>query len=93
MRASDLTPGQLAALKAQVGQKLAYLNRLCERMNRRGFAPLDSAFQASLNARNAMQDLHVAIHYVGIKHGVGGRCGPRLRAQSMDCGGNAAGVE
>ena len=70
MRASDLTPGQLAALKAQVGRQLAYLNRLCERMNRRGFAPFDSAFQASLNARNAMQDLHVAIHYAGVRHGV-----------------------
>jgi hypothetical protein len=56
MRASDLTPGQLAALKAQVGRRLAYLNRLCDRMNRRGFAPFDTVFQASLNARNAMQD-------------------------------------
>ena len=70
MRASDLTPGQLAALKAQVARQLAYLNRLCERMNRRGFAPFDGVFQASLNARNAMQDLHVAIHYAGVKHGV-----------------------
>jgi hypothetical protein len=70
MRASDLTPGQLAALKAQVGRQLAYLNRLCDRMNRRGFAPSDNLFQASLNARNAVQDLHVTIHYAGVKHGV-----------------------
>ena len=35
-------------------------------MNRLGFAPFDSVFQASLNARNAMQDLHVAIHYAGV---------------------------
>ena len=70
MRASDLTPGQLATLKAHVGRQLAYLNRLCERMNRTGFAPYDTVFQASLNARNAVQDLHVAIHYAGVKHGV-----------------------
>jgi hypothetical protein len=70
MQTNDLTPGQLAALKAQVDRQLAYLNRLCERMNRRGFAPFDSVFQASLNARNAVQDLHVAIHYADVKHGV-----------------------
>jgi hypothetical protein len=38
-------------------------------MNHLGFA-FDSVFQASLNARNAMQDLHEAILYAGVKHGV-----------------------
>jgi hypothetical protein len=70
MRANDLTPGQLAALKAQIGRQLAYFNRLCDRMNHRGFAPFDSVFQAALNARNSLQDLHVAVHYTGVKHGV-----------------------
>jgi hypothetical protein len=69
MRANDLTPGQLAALKVQVRRQLAYLTRLCGRMKRRGFAPFDSVLQASLNACNAVQDLHVAIHYAGVKHG------------------------
>jgi hypothetical protein len=34
------------------------------------FAPFDGVFQASLNARNGMQDLNVAIHYPGVRHGV-----------------------
>jgi len=66
MRPDDLTFAQAEALKAQVARHLRWLNRLCDRMNRRGFPPHTPMVQSAHRARSALQDLHVAAHYAAV---------------------------
>jgi hypothetical protein len=70
---ADLTPEQAAAMKAQAARRLAWLERLIARMDRLGWQPTDSLYQAALQARAGAHALHVASHYAGIRHGVGKR--------------------
>jgi hypothetical protein len=70
MRCRDLTTAQAEALMAQVGKRLRYLGRLCERLNQRGFPPDDELFAAAMKAYNAVYELHVRCHYAGCKQGV-----------------------
>ena len=72
MTSLDLRPDQAVRLRLSVARHLQYLNRLCERMNRLGFPPGDPLYVAAERARVFMQDLHVAAHHAGCKHGVGG---------------------
>ena len=71
MRSRDLTTAQAEALMKQVGRRLRYLGRLCERMNQRGFPPNDELFKAATKAYEALHELHVKCHYAGCKEGVG----------------------
>ena len=68
---SHLTRQQAEALRLQVAQRLCWLNRLAERMQRVGFSPQDDLFLAAQRARNSMQDLTTAAHYASCEHGVG----------------------
>lgn len=67
----DLTPEQALKLMAIVREQLRFLNRLCDRMTRLGFSPTDPLWNTAIEARNAMQNLHVASHYAACKSGVG----------------------
>jgi len=67
--ASNLTPEQLAALKAQVGRVLRYLNRLRERMERRGWRLDDPAYRATFEAWNKVHSLSVHLHYASCPPG------------------------
>ena len=67
----DLQPVQAQNLMATVGHQLRFLNRLCDRMRLLGFPPDDPLWRAAIEARNALQDLHVAAHYAGCGSGVG----------------------
>lgn len=71
MTGTDLTAKQAQRLRLAIARRLQYLNHLCGRMQRLGFVPDDPLFIAGERARMAMQDLHVAAHYAGCKHGVG----------------------
>ncbi len=71
MDCTDLTREQGAKLMRLLGRQLRTLNRLCERMNRRGFPPDDPLNRAALAARNAVQDLHTVAHYASGVAGAG----------------------
>jgi hypothetical protein len=70
MRSADITTEQSQRLMKQIATHLRYLNRIVERMNRRGFSPTDELYQSAKRSRAALQDLHVAAHYAGCKSGV-----------------------
>lgn len=69
--ADDLKPEQARKLMATVARQLRFLNRLCQQMDRLGFPPRDPLRQTAAQARNALEDLHVAAHYAGCRSGVG----------------------
>jgi hypothetical protein len=73
VRSSDLTPEQAEKLKNQIGQRLHFLNRLVDRMTRRGFEPTEDLYAAALRSRAALYELRIKAHYAGCKHGVGKR--------------------
>jgi hypothetical protein len=70
---SNLTREQLEGVKASVSRQLRYLNRLIERMARRGFPPNDAVYAAALWAQAEVQGLYVALHYASCPKGTVGR--------------------
>lgn len=89
VKSDDLKPEQARKLMATVAKQLRFLNRLCGRMSALGFPPNDPLWRAASEARNAMQDLHVASHYAGCKTGVGREgetaiAGPRNRREAQE---------
>jgi hypothetical protein len=70
---SNLTPEQLLKVRASIGRQLRYLNRLLERMTRRGFPGNDPLYQAALRAQAEVQGLYVALHYASCPPGTVGR--------------------
>jgi hypothetical protein len=71
MNSDDLKTHQAERLRIDIARMLRYLNRLMERMTRLGFPVNDPLYIAAGRARDAMQDLHTAAHYVTCSHGVG----------------------
>lgn len=71
MNSSDLTTAQAAALHAQVGERLRWLNRLTARLDKLSFDPKDPLYLAAWKAKNAMGELSVHAHYASCKGGVG----------------------
>ena len=71
MDGQRITTAQTARLRQLVARNLRFLSRLCGRMARLGFPPADPLYRAALNARNAVQGLHVESHYASCKGGVG----------------------
>lgn len=59
MRADDLTRGQFAALRNQVGRIVAYLYRLNRRMGEKGFPPDDQLKRLVTDAQKAIGELHM----------------------------------
>jgi hypothetical protein len=71
MKPARLSIEQARRLRERVAARLRFLNRLVERMNAIGFVPGDPLMTAALNARDAVQKLHVEAHYASCKSGVG----------------------
>ena len=71
MDSDQLKPQQAANLRQIVGRDLRFLSRLCTRMERLGFPPNDRLYRAAMNARHALQALHVEAHYCACTSGVG----------------------
>jgi hypothetical protein len=76
MRSDDLTPEQARALKNKLQPMLGYLNRLKQRMRRRGFLASDPLLVAVCQAEEAMHQLHVQVHYLTCADRVGRRREP-----------------
>ncbi len=71
MNSSDLQPWQAQAIHAAVRPALAYLHRLRERMNRRGFPDNDPLYRLICRAYNSLHALFVETDYLSCKGGVG----------------------
>ena len=70
MESKSLTDEQIAALKETVRRQLRFLGRVRDRMNHLSFPPSDPLYVLVTQAWNAMQALHVELHYMGCKSGV-----------------------
>lgn len=71
MDAGDLTKAQAERLAAQVGTRLGYFNRLCERMEKLGWRLDDPVYLAAVRAREAVHALRVLTHYASCESGFG----------------------
>jgi hypothetical protein len=71
MRSDQLTRKQYEVLKEQIRQQLRYLNRLQSRMSKRGFLHGEPLLQRVIEARAAMHNLHIELHYLSCDSGVG----------------------
>jgi hypothetical protein len=73
----DLTPTHFEAVTRRIHTILVYLRR----MNERRFPNYDPLLRTALAAYDAIQALHVRVHYLSCKSGVrqipGDRPGPR----------------
>lgn len=64
MRSDDLTKEQARTLKNNLQPMLGYLNRLKQRMRRKGFPPDDRLLAAVCRVEDALYALHVETHYL-----------------------------
>ena len=71
MQCDDLTDEQARALKNKLQPMLGYLNRLKQRLRRRGFRPDDRLLTAVCRAEDAVHALHVEVHYLACGDRVG----------------------
>jgi hypothetical protein len=60
---------QAEKIKKAIRPTLRYLTLMREQMERKGFAPADKLFQLVCQARDAMQDLSVELHYLSCQGG------------------------
>jgi hypothetical protein len=67
----DVTREQNDALMAQLRPMRPYLGRLQKRMEKVGFLPDDQSLKLVTQARDAMHDLSVDLHYESCRHQVG----------------------
>jgi hypothetical protein len=70
---NDLSPEQILKVRASIRRQLRYLNRLLERMTRRGFPGNDPLYLTALRAQAEVQGLYVALHYASCPKGTVGR--------------------
>lgn len=70
MEFRELTHFQIETVHAQVMRQVRYLNRLIQRMDRRGIVPTDRVYQSTLRARDAVLALSVRLHYSRCRTGV-----------------------
>jgi N-methylhydantoinase A/oxoprolinase/acetone carboxylase beta subunit len=71
MDRTSLSREQAATLLASIRPMLRYLNRLQERMQKRGFPPHDTLYRLVLEARDRIRHLSVDLHYLSCDGGVG----------------------
>jgi hypothetical protein len=84
MQCDDLTPAQARALKNKLQPMLGYLNRLKQRMRRRGFPEDDPLLLAVSRAESSIHALHVDVHYLSCGSKVGRSSGERSRRRRSD---------
>jgi hypothetical protein len=66
-----LTQEQAEAFKCRVQPMLRFLHRCRRRLDTRGFDPKSSLYAAVAKAYDAVHGLHVELHYLAVKRGVG----------------------
>jgi hypothetical protein len=64
-----LTRNEAERLNAALRPTLGYLHRLCDRMNRVGFAPDDEVLRLAQEARDSLMSLTVRLHYLSCDPG------------------------
>jgi hypothetical protein len=70
MQSNDLTPAQAGRILNQVHPTLVYLRHLLKRMNKRRIPNDDPLLQSTLNAYDAVHELHVHLNYLSCRSGV-----------------------
>jgi hypothetical protein len=79
MPGQQITADQADALAVKLRPMLGYLNRLLKRMEKTGFPPDDRLLKLTVEARNALHELTVAVHYAScpgkMGRGVSGESG------------------
>jgi hypothetical protein len=75
MDSHTLTVEQAAKLKQQIAPTMRYLNALVRRMERMGFPADDDLYHKAVRARDDVQALWMAEHYLSIPGGVFGPAG------------------
>ncbi len=69
----QLTAEQASALAEKLRPMLGYLNRLHRRMEKVGFLSDDPSLKLVTDARDAMHELTIDLHYESCRHQVGRR--------------------
>ena len=87
MQSDDLSAEQARIIKARLAPALDYLARLRARMVAGGFPPQDPLLVEVVRAEHAVQDLHVALHYLTCRDHVG-----RLRSGRNHSGASNSGI-
>lgn len=67
----QLSQEQLQILHHQISQRLGYLSKLIQRMDRRGFTPEDKLYSLATQAFHAMHQLRLEVHARAVGHGMG----------------------
>jgi hypothetical protein len=88
MKQTDLSRDQSRKILESIRSRLGYLTRLRQGMERAGFSPDDSLFQAVIKAYEAFFDLSVKLHYLSCAGGVG--MAPRAKGELPSISGNSA---
>ena len=68
-----LTQEQAEAFKRRVQPMLRFLHRCRRRLDSRGFDPKSPLYAAVAKAYDAVHGLHVELHYLSVRRGVGKR--------------------
>jgi hypothetical protein len=66
-----LTTGEAAAFKKKVWPMLRLLTRARKRIDELGFDPKSKLYVTIGKAQDALQSLHIELHYQSISHGAG----------------------
>jgi hypothetical protein len=64
MNSDNLSTEHARKMHAALVPTLGYVNRLCERLNARSFAPDDRLYRAAFKAQAAMMELVMVLHYL-----------------------------
>jgi hypothetical protein len=64
MNSNQLSKQHARTMHAALVPTLRYVNRLCERLNARSFAPDDRLYRAAFTAQTAMSELVMVLHYL-----------------------------
>lgn len=75
MDLSDLTPEQAARIGERIVPMLRYLSRLTDRMQQRGWSGNDPLYVRAWEARDALHELRVRLHYHSLGPGTAGNAG------------------
>lgn len=71
MTSRQIKPEHALVVQRAVGRHLAYAARLRRRLELLRLPPDDTLVVAVTRAYHALHELHVRLHYLGCRHGVG----------------------
>lgn len=71
MTSRQLEPEHALIVQRVVARHLAYAARLRRRLEQLRFPPDDPLMASTTHAYHALHELHVRLHYLGCRHGVG----------------------